>query len=718
MCKVSVIMPSLNVADYIDEALYSVVNQTMRDIEILCVDAGSTDGTLEIIRKYADQDPRIHLINSEIKSYGYQMNLAIDRAEGEYIGIVETDDYILENMYEELYETASENGSDIVWADYYRFTGSGDNLRKRLFQVAYTSMYGRNLKVSEYLQCFTFMTTNWCGIYKSSFLKNNNIRHNETPGASFQDISFRFLTFMYAESIFFVNKAYYMNRRDNPGSSVFNTNKVFCCCDEFKYIYDNMSRNKELFDTFKFIYAKKLYMVYSSNLKRIPSDCQREFLMRFSEEMKKIRDMGMIDFKIFSVVDNDIISLIIEDPDKYFDDFLSPYLNARDRIRKSKNIIIYGLGKLGRTLWIELIYRFDPADVIAFAVSKKGYLQDFYQGTPVKEISELTEYAENGTVVVAAATKHHRDILANLERSGFKNIIVLPNVQDKIQTGIVENDPDHSKSLSKWYKRITGKDIDLLNPRTFNEKMQWLKIYDVNPLKKEFANRIRLYDRVRNNIDEDILPEVIGIYDSVEEIPFESLPDSYVIKCSNASDRSIEINRKYQEKDTYFDAKKRELQNWLSDGNYVLHNGFRMEYGYEKARLIVEKKISDRYPENSYKILCFEGVPRYVVYDSNKTQYAHRFRDVFDINWEWIPVQIRYINSPQTPPKPEHFEDMKRIAEKLSEPFAFAAIHMFDTPERTVLIDVKFSYKNGVEPVPEKTDLEWGELIHLESLKK
>ena len=111
--KVSVVMPSLNVALYIRECIESVLNQTLKDIEIICVDAGSTDGTLEILKEYADKDPRISIINSDRKSYGYQMNLGMDAAAGEYMGIVETDDIADFDMFETLYNAAKADDLDV-----------------------------------------------------------------------------------------------------------------------------------------------------------------------------------------------------------------------------------------------------------------------------------------------------------------------------------------------------------------------------------------------------------------------------------------------------------------------------------------------------------------------------------------------------------------------------------------------------------------------------
>ena len=98
--KVSVILPSLNAADSIEKCLQSILNQTLKEIEILCVDAGSTDGTCELLEKYAEADPRIRIVHSEQKSYGYQVNLGIELSQGKYIGIVESDDYIEKDMYE------------------------------------------------------------------------------------------------------------------------------------------------------------------------------------------------------------------------------------------------------------------------------------------------------------------------------------------------------------------------------------------------------------------------------------------------------------------------------------------------------------------------------------------------------------------------------------------------------------------------------------------
>ncbi|HDX3793284.1 TPA: glycosyltransferase family 2 protein, partial [Campylobacter jejuni] len=119
--KISIVVPSLNSIEYIHECIDSILKQTLKDIEIICVDAGSNDGTFEVLREYEKVDSRLKVIISDKKSYGYQINLGIKEAKGEYLGIVESDDCIKENMYENLYSIAKEKKCDIVKGDMLNF---------------------------------------------------------------------------------------------------------------------------------------------------------------------------------------------------------------------------------------------------------------------------------------------------------------------------------------------------------------------------------------------------------------------------------------------------------------------------------------------------------------------------------------------------------------------------------------------------------------------
>ena len=113
MAKVSIIIPTYNVEMFLDECLESIQRQTLQDIEIICVNDGSTDHSLEIIKKYAENDPRFVIVDKENGGYGKAMNVGLDKATGEYIGIVEPDDYVPLAMYEDclLYTSPSPRDS-------------------------------------------------------------------------------------------------------------------------------------------------------------------------------------------------------------------------------------------------------------------------------------------------------------------------------------------------------------------------------------------------------------------------------------------------------------------------------------------------------------------------------------------------------------------------------------------------------------------------------
>ena len=121
MAKVSIIIPTYNVEMYLVECMESVIHQTLKDIEIICINDGSTDGSLEILKSYAQKDDRIVLVDKENGGYGIAMNIGLEKATGEYIGIVEPDDFVKLDMYESLYQIAKDNDLDFVKADFYRF---------------------------------------------------------------------------------------------------------------------------------------------------------------------------------------------------------------------------------------------------------------------------------------------------------------------------------------------------------------------------------------------------------------------------------------------------------------------------------------------------------------------------------------------------------------------------------------------------------------------
>lgn len=243
MPKISIVMPSLNVGNYIKKCIDSVVNQTLEDIEIICVDAGSTDGTLEVLQQYQKKDSRIRIINSPVRSYGYQLNIGIENATGDYIGIVETDDYIASDMYEILYSYVGEYRPDYVKANAVQIYEVEDKIIEGSLLSPYLwdsqDAEGESVDVTPYNNPELFISDNflWKGIYRADFLRS--IRFRETPGAAFQDIDVLFRIISAAKTATYINKTLYYYRQDNGEASSYNPKSFMYTYEAYKYILNN-----------------------------------------------------------------------------------------------------------------------------------------------------------------------------------------------------------------------------------------------------------------------------------------------------------------------------------------------------------------------------------------------------------------------------------------------------------------------------------------------
>lgn len=218
MIKVSVIIPVFNTEKYISKCLSSLVNQTLDDIEIICVNDGSTDNSLEIIEKIANNDARIKIINQEHKKQGAARNSGLRIAEGEYIGFVDSDDWVDLNYYEMLYNTAKKYDADIALATNVRI-GNGKT-KKRLEITEEKTAVTLQEKIDIGNQVKNPCPTN--KIYRHSMLKENNIIWQE--GVYCEDKLFTIQAIYYANKIVTVPDVNYYYFR-NPNSTVHTKSK-------------------------------------------------------------------------------------------------------------------------------------------------------------------------------------------------------------------------------------------------------------------------------------------------------------------------------------------------------------------------------------------------------------------------------------------------------------------------------------------------------------
>lgn len=424
--NVSVILPSLNVATYIRKTLESVLNQTLKNIEVICVDAGSTDGTLEILYEYEKIDDRIKIILSDMKSYGYQVNLGMKQAVGQYVAIVDTDDMISRDMYKVLYDIAIEKNADFVKADYSEFieTNNCILIKKVVPIVTDEKLYNRILNITEEQQCFQpQITATWSGIYKRKFIEENNILHNETKGASYQDTGFWFQTYAFASKAYFVNQPFYMYRVDNPNSSVCSKDKVFCICDEFDFVWEILEKNglfEQFGNTFSFVFYRK----YKRNLERIDKEYHLLFLRHFSEDFWKLKESQLLYTGLWNENEKKDIQGILRNFQMYYMNIKKEKKAFLEQLETLEKIIIYGAGRVGKIIYDNIL---NKENVISFAETNKQGCKE-YNGIPIKGLSDLVEYSETANIIVAVKIPEYQiEMKKNAERCGFKKIVLLPN---------------------------------------------------------------------------------------------------------------------------------------------------------------------------------------------------------------------------------------------------------------------------------------------------
>ena len=209
---VSIIIPVYNVEKYIEKCLNSVLNQTLKDIEIICINDGSTDNSLMILKEFAKKDKRIVLINQENKGQGESRNLGISIAKGEYIAFLDSDDWVEKDFYEKLYNQAVADGDDIVCSEtiyYQKGNFERNNFVSKKIHKAYKK---RNTNYELFQQIGASVI--WNKIYKKSIFSDKNIYFPNLP--RFEDNYFTFAVFSTKPKIgYCLDTAIYYRIREN-----------------------------------------------------------------------------------------------------------------------------------------------------------------------------------------------------------------------------------------------------------------------------------------------------------------------------------------------------------------------------------------------------------------------------------------------------------------------------------------------------------------------
>jgi hypothetical protein len=260
------------------------------------------------------------------------------------------------------------------------------------------------------------------------------------------------------------------------------------------------------------------------------------------------------------------------------------------------------------------------------------------------------------------------------------------------------------------FKRRHGYEPDLKTPKTFSEKIQYLKVYGHLERFSKYVDKYDVREFVREKVGAELLIPLVGIYERTDDIDFKSLPNSFVMKATHGSGWNIIVQDKTR---LDWNSAIKKMNKWLKK-NYFNKNG-ESQYKFLKRRILIEKYISDSTGDlKDYKFFCFYGEPQFVQVDGDR--FTNHRRDIYDLNWNKLSVRFFYENLPEPVAQPEKLYDMLQICRKLSREFAFVRVDLYFAYGRIYFGELTYSPDNGLKPFdPVRYDQIFGEYLDLKN---
>lgn len=265
--------------------------------------------------------------------------------------------------------------------------------------------------------------------------------------------------------------------------------------------------------------------------------------------------------------------------------------------------------------------------------------------------------------------------------------------------------------LKLLFKRYMGYSLDLQNPNSFNEKLQWLKLYDRNPLYTILTDKIKVKKWVAEKIGEEYIIPTLDIWEKPEDIDFNKLPDKFVLKCNHNSGKGLFIcidKNKIELKSII-----RELKRGLKE-DYSLTSG---EWPYKniKRKILAEKYISSSNGEDlkDYKFFCFNGNPKVIQVDYDR--FTNHKRNLYNIEWQRLPFKLEYPTDWKYEiEKPENLMEMVEIAKKLSSGIPHVRVDLYNVNGKVYFGEMTFFHGSGYEKFePIDWDYKLGDFLEL-----
>ncbi len=297
---------------------------------------------------------------------------------------------------------------------------------------------------------------------------------------------------------------------------------------------------------------------------------------------------------------------------------------------------------------------------------------------------------------------------------GFVILFTKPKIIGIILLGKISFLIPDKPYLQLMYWLNMGKKLDLKNPKTFNEKLQWLKLYNHNPAYTVMVDKVKAKEYVAGIIGEEHIIPTLGVWDDPDDIDFDALPNQFVLKCNHNSGTGMCICRDKSKLD--IEKVKAELRKGLKENYFMRWR----EWPYKNVprKILAEKFMVDESGTElkDYKIFCFNGEPRYcqVISDRNTDEKI----DFYDMHWKrlvgLVGLNDKVHNSESAIPCPESFEDMKLMASLLAKSIPFSRIDFYEINHQAYFGEITFFPATGFGNFnPREWNVKMGDMITL-----
>ncbi len=266
-------------------------------------------------------------------------------------------------------------------------------------------------------------------------------------------------------------------------------------------------------------------------------------------------------------------------------------------------------------------------------------------------------------------------------------------------------------AIKLWFRHNVGYSLNLDNPQTYNEKLQWLKLYDIHPEYSQLVDKIEAKKYVANLIGDEYIIPTLAIYDNADEIKWDELPDHFAMKTNHGCGGMVICKDKRK---LNIEESKRILNDALKK-DYSKYN-YEYPYRYVKRRILVEEYMEDETGElRDFKFFCFDGKPycMFLATDRGNENEETKF-DFYDMEWNLLPFTNGHPNSGKIIKCPANFDKMKELAARLSQGFPHIRVDFYNVNGKIYFGELTFFHWSGIVPFdPIEWDYKLGGLIKL-----